>query len=183
MPKDFMIVEFEALREEILRLQSGVVRILSIGIGAVPLIIGASLKFNLDPVIYVSPLIVGVIMLILLFEQNGIMRAGRYIRLYIEPLVNKDEFIGWETFLETKKSNRNAEVFFASASYAIFAIYYIGGTFLAYEALLSSYNEKTANFITSFYFGGFIIAMYLVYKFFPISTLNPGEDRPRDPLG
>ncbi len=173
--REFHIMQFHVLKTEILELRKRVVQILSLGITGIPLIIGAGEQFDLDLVIFASPLITVAFTLMLLYEQNSIMRAGRYIRRHIEPNVGTKAMIGWERFLETEPGARRAEQLFSFAAYLIVSIYYIGGSGFAYIRLADRFNDSIPVLVTAAYVGGFFTALYLVITNFPTGTTTPGE--------
>jgi hypothetical protein len=171
----FLLEQFKALREEILGKIERVVRIQLIGITAIPLVIGAGEKYDLTAVIAAGPIVTIVFALILLYEQNGIMRAGRYIRQQLEPALRTQKVLGWEEWLEHHPVNRKAERFFAWSTPIAFSLYYIGGTFLAYQALSQQYAPAVATTVLALYAGAFVVALYLVVTNFVTGTRAPDE--------
>jgi len=173
--KQFLIKQFEAIREEILALKERVIRIQTISISGIPLMIAAGEKYNLDFVIIVSPLITAVVVLMLCFEQNSIMRAGRYIRKYIEPNLKSGNIIAWEEFLEIPdERNRNAEKYFLSSVILTLALYYVVGAILAYVRIAKYYDNNIALLSAIFYGSIFPFYIFFVLKTFKTST---GHDK------
>jgi len=172
--KEFLFLQFKALRDEIVGKTERVVRIQLTGVTAIPLVIGAGEKYNILIVLAASPIVTIVFSLILLYEQNGIMRAGRYIRTHLEPILFPKQTIGWEEWLEDIAANRRAERFFALSAYIAFSLYYLGGSCLAFLAVRASFGQEVAVVLTAIYAGGFLLALYVVITNFAVNT--KGQD-------
>jgi len=168
--KEFLFLQFKALRDEIVGKTERVVRIQLTGVTAIPLVIGAGEKYNILILLAASPIVTIVFSLILLYEQNGIMRAGRYIRTHLEPLLFSHQTIGWEEWLEQYSVNRRAENFFALSAYIAFSLYYLGGSCLAFLAVRASFGQQVAVVLTAIYAGGFLLALYVVMTNFAVNT-------------
>jgi hypothetical protein len=160
---DFRIIQFQALRAEILGIKERVVRLQVIGVTGIPLLIGAGERFDLSAVMMAGPLITLVFAFMLVFEQSSLMRVGEYIKDHLEQdQLCPDNLLGWEHWLEDKPGRRIAETFFAWAAYIAFAIYFAIGTFLAYESINQKLGSEVAIVSISIYCGGFLLALYLV---------------------
>jgi len=110
------------------------------------------------------------------------MRAGKYIRLLLEPSLVAQQVMGWEEWLERYPSNRRAEKFFALSAYIAFSLYYLGGSYLAFLAVKASYGRELAVVLAAIYVGGFLLALYVVVTNFATSTSTeepPEIARPR----
>lgn len=170
-PSDgFLLVQFKALRDEIVGKIERVVRIQLIGVTAIPIVIGTGEKYGISSVLAAAPLITVVFALILLYEQAAIMRIGRYIRLHLEPFLVPPDRTGWEEWLEKHPMNRRAENFFAFAAYIAFSIYYLGASYLAFLTFRRDYGRDIAMLLAAVYTGGFILALFLVITNFATST-------------
>ena len=176
---EFLILEFKALRDEILGKIERVVRIQLIGVTAIPLVIGAGEKYGIVTILAAAPLVTTIFGLILLYEQAGIMRAGRYIRLHLEPVLLAQHLIGWEQWLEKYPVNRRAETFFALAAYIAFSLYYLGGSYLAFFAVRAAYGRDVAMMLSAIYVGGFLLTLYIVVTSFEVSTRSREEPSDR----
>jgi hypothetical protein len=175
---EFLILEFKALREEVLGKIERVVRIQLIGVTAIPLVIGAGEKYGIVTILAAAPLVTIIFALILLYEQAGIMRVGRYIRLHLEPLLLAQHLIGWEQWLEKYPINRRAETYFALSAYIAFSLYYLGGSYLAFLAVLKEYSRDVAMMLSAIYVGAFLLTLYIVVTSFAVST--KGREEPGD---
>jgi len=177
--REFLMSQFHTLRDEILALKERVIRMQLIAISGIPLLVAASTSLNLDFVIIVSPIITAVVILMLSFEQNSIMRAGRYIGKYLEPALKPDNTMGWEEFLEQpSEKNRNAEKYFLASVIIAFALYYIGGAILAFlriQKISNIYAEHFAIFSGFIYLSLFPFFLYFVTKNFKTSTEVRGD--------
>jgi hypothetical protein len=173
--REFLLLQFKALRDEILGKIERVVRIQLIGITAIPLVIGAGEKYDISSVLAAAPLVTVVFALILLYEQNGIMRAGKYIRVHLEPFFLQQHLTGWEEWLEKYPINRRAKTFFARAAHIAFSLYYLGGSYLGFLAVKTSYGLEEATILAAIYVGGFLLALYFVVTNFATSTRTPNE--------
>lgn len=176
---DFLIHEYYALRSEILGTKERVMRIHITGLAGIPLFVAAGEKLDLHLLILVSPVVTAIFTLVLMFEQNSLMRAGRYIRVHIEkPLKNKLsgdvrqlELIGWEHFLELPdEKNRQAELYFSASAVGAFSLYYIGGTLLAYLYAKNNYPHPLATAIALIYGSAFLFCVYYGWNNFKVGT-------------
>ena len=161
---DFYAMQFNALRAEILGLKGRIIRLLILGVTGIPLIIAAGEKYGLSAVLIVSPLITLVFTFMLVFEHESLMRAGEYIKTHIEKFfLAQDCKNGWEHWLDAKPRRRIAEQFFKTSAYITFTVYYILGTYLAYNSVCSNFCDLfVAYIVVGVYSGGFIIAVVLV---------------------
>jgi hypothetical protein len=174
---DFLIEEYKTLREEILSKVERSIRLQLIGVTAIPLVIGSGQGFELTFAVAVSPIVTTLFILILLYENIGIMRAGKYIRTKIEPALREDGELGWESWLELDRINRKPERVFAWASYIAFCLYYIGGTYMAHEPLQDLFPPPVGDAITAIYSVFFFVILRIVISELPTSTKTPGETR------
>ena len=162
--REFLILEFNALREEILALKHRVIKEFTIGLTGIPIIIGASLTFQVHLLLILSPVITVAGALMLLYEQQSIMRAGCYIREMIEPKLRDCSDIGWERFLEDKRDHRAAERHFRMSTILTFTLYYLGGTVIAFFTMEKEYGEVYAMGVAFIYASGFLFYVYFVWK-------------------
>jgi hypothetical protein len=132
--KEFLVLQFQALREEILALKVRVMRIQTMGLTGIPVLIGLAVKYDIPEVLYVGPLLTIVVCLMILCEQCSIMRAGNYIRNHIEPYFLPEDMVGWEKYLEGEKQRR-AEKYFRFSTLLLYLLYWLGGTILALKEL------------------------------------------------
>lgn len=167
--REFLIMEYNALRNEILDLKKRVIQIQTVGITGIPVLVATGDSLNILFLIYVSPLLTIVIAAMLMFEQNSIMRAGYYIRKVIEPKLRDNTELGWEHFLKNKKQ-RLAEKSFRVSVILVYSLYWFGGTFLALEESLRNDHILFANIYTSISFGTYCFGIYYYWKHFRINS-------------
>lgn len=167
--REFLILEYKALRNEILDLKKRVIQIQSIGITGIPILVAAGNSYNIHFLIYVSPLLTIVIAAMLMFEQNSIMRAGYYIRKVIEPKLKDNKDLGWERFLKNKK-HRLAEKSFRVSVILVYSLYWIGGTILAHAESIKNDNVLFATIITSISIGAYCFGIYYYIRHFHINS-------------
>lgn len=163
----FLLEEYRALRAEILDTRARLIQFLSIALTGIPLLIGGAKRLEIKFIIIVSPLIVTVSILMLLCEQNNMMRAGNYIKDAIEPFFRQQ---GWEHFLKTRSHPyRGSGSFFLTGASLALGIYYLGGSVLAYFELVAIYNETIGKIVAFIYGSGFFFLFYFfVTKFLGI---------------
>lgn len=167
--REYLRLEYQSLRQEILALKERVIREFALGLTGVPIIMGAGFTSHYYLLLLMSPIIVVAGYLMLLFEQNSIMRAGTYIGVMIEDNLLDHPDLGWEDWLETG-NNRQAEAFFHYSAATAFIIYYIVGALLAHHS--STQPELFQSFpwlpeVVKYFYGSvFLFAVAFVVKNF-----------------
>ena len=140
-----------------------------LGVTGIPIVIGAGQTYDLATVLMASLLITLVFTFILLFEQNSLMRAGKFIKEQLEAiLLSRKPLRGWEHWLQADESRRKAESFFEWSAYMAFVLYFLLGTYLAYPEINQRFGAKIANAALGVYSGGLLLALYLVVTNLPI---------------
>ena len=172
---EFRVLQYNSLRQEILDIRKRIVPMLGIGLTGIPVFIAAGWELQLKPVIIASPLITVAFIFMLLFEQRSLMRAGRYLRLHIEPYLANEGLIGWENFLEMEPRNRTAERLFSYAALLIFSIYYLIGTVKSYLLLQSFAPIPVSIAVLAFYGTIFFIVLKVVFQNFQVGTKHSME--------
>ena len=172
MPKNIQFIElqFNTLRDEILSLKARVSRILIAALSGIPIIIATGDKLKLDFLIITAPIITAVAMFLILSEQNGIMRAGRYIRKHLEPKIKQQNILGWEEYLESEEINRSCERYLLVSVVTVFSVYYIGSSLLAYLTIQTKYGLKYANFLLLIYLSATLFFVYFIIRNFQIRS-------------
>ena len=193
---ELRLAEYKTLREEIDLSKRHMFQILSFGVVGIPLLLGSGFKYNWDILLIISPFITIMFELLILFEQNCLMRAGAYIHDILET----KDFPGWEHWLESHESDKSrnilknykmpipdsnprmAETFFSFLSHFVFIIYYLIGTALSTYILyirLIKFGIPIVNFGIPIFACGFYIGMLLIIviilfrkNIFPNKTSN-----------
>ena len=130
--EEFVKQQFTTLRAEI---QACKVRSLWILVFGIILIVTAAFMAAIEPKIFANaaiPLVLLVLILAFAVEQNGMIRAGRYIREHIEPRIQS--MVGWESWLESNRAYREVDRFFFGG----FIVIFLG--FFAISCTLSLYQ-------------------------------------------
>jgi len=143
--RQFLLAEFNALRQEILLLKERRAKLLALALTGIPILIGLAEELDLMVLSVLCPLLAFSYGLMFLCEHNGAMRAGSYIRDYIEPLLKNDDEVGWEQFLyENAGRVRGPEKDHRATVLTILAIYYVAGAFLAAIQIRQEYGQVGA---------------------------------------
>ena len=166
----FIELQFNALRDEILSLKARVSRILIAAMSGIPIIIATGDKLKLELLIITAPIITAVAMFLILSEHNGIMRAGRYIREHLEPKMKQQIVLGWEEYLESEEINRCCERYLLISVVTIFSVYYVGSSLLAYLSVQSKYGAQYANILLLIYLSGTFFFVYFIIRNFQIRS-------------
>ena len=169
--KRFLLAQYYSLREEILAQRERSIRIVTLGFTAIPVVIGTGVQLQISELIISGPFIVASIFFLAIYEQSSIMRAGQYIKDYIEPeLIHT--FTGWERFLEVDPVRRRPEGFFNLAISIVFSMYFAGSAYLAVVALHERWPGLPATAIG---------AVYLLFFFFALWFIARAPSRSTDP--
>jgi hypothetical protein len=120
---EFVSAQFVTLREEIRETKARLFRIVGFGLVAVPAAQYLGRSYGISYLIPMTPFLVMVIGLMYVAECEALMRAGCYIRNYIEPAF-RHEITGWETWLEQSNRVRRVDRFVVMSFLGLFFIYY-----------------------------------------------------------
>ena len=161
--KEFALSQYSCLREEILERKRRKFRIMYLIVISAPALANIGLQFHLGVILFTVPPLIIISAVLYTSENNGVMRAGEFIRVHIEPLFTAVP--GWENWLEKSegKTNRKRSVdrhinigfFLLMAFYYIFVMHYIA----EYE---TKYVSVTLKWIV------FTVYVFLGILFFPI---------------
>ena len=119
---DFLRQEYLTLRAEIYASKARCFWILVVGI---ILVMVAAYFAAVQPGFFANaaiPLVLLVLLLAFAAEQNGIIRAGRFIRQHIEP--KGESIVGWERWLESNPAYREVDRFFVGGFIAVFLAFF-----------------------------------------------------------
>lgn len=134
--EEFVIEQFRTLRAEIAEKRQRRFKFLTVGSITPLLSLYGLIGYNeaLQWIILFLPLLVLVFTLLHQSDKRDMIRCGCYIRTEIEPLY-KDKILGWESWLEQKKSRRETDKSFAFAYSILYLVYYlITATIAIYQA-------------------------------------------------
>ncbi len=166
---EFLKQQFIALRAEIQASKSRALWIVMVGIF---LVVAAAYLSTVKPRIFASAAIpFSLLMLILAYtvEQNGIIRAGRYIRDHIEPAFKNEK--GWEDWLSSNTAFREVDRYFFFGFIVIFLAFYSISCTVSLEMfkdLNYSWVAKSAGYTFG---GGFLFVVLVLFRHW--RTLSP----------
>ncbi len=166
---EFLKQEFLALRKEILDSKSRAFWILVVGI---VLIVSASYLAVAHPSTFANPaipIVLLVLVLAFIVEQNGIIRAGRYLREQVEP--NIQDTMGWERWLESNRSYREVDRFF----FAGFIASFLGFFAIASSLSLLQLNDRPSTLLskcaaTAYGLGAVLVVFVLIRHWHSCTT-------------
>ena len=165
--KEFLAQQFATLRHEIEGQQVRAFWTVVIGLLGIPTLSYFLLRAE-TPIWMTLPFFLLVLIVLFLAQQNHMMRAGRYIREYIEPQV--DFSPGWEEWIESRPELRLMDKHFSSCFVVMFFLYYFlliayALNQLATEAVRDSHGWES----WSVFFGA--VAVYGIATIWGIATL------------
>jgi hypothetical protein len=131
--EDYLAHQFVTLRREIEGQQVRVFWIIMIGLLGMPAL-GYFLLSATTPIWLALPFFLLVLIILYLAEQNHMIRAGRYIREYIETEV--DFSPGWEAWLAQHAELRLVDKHFSSCFIVLFFLYYFMSIVFAMDRLV-----------------------------------------------
>ena len=115
--------QFTTLRTEI---QASKMRAFYLLLVGIMLVVLAAYLAAVEPKMYTNaaiPLVLLVLVLAFAAEQNSIIRAGRFIREYVEPSIDKAN--GWERWLESNHGFREVDRFFFGGFVLTFIAFFV----------------------------------------------------------
>lgn len=119
--KDYLLQQFTTLRREIEGHQTRAFWTVVMGLLGIPAI--SYFLLNADiPIWMAMPFFLLVLMVLFLAQQSFMMRAGRYIREYIETQI--DFSPGWEAWIESRPVYRVMDRQFAGSLLVLFFLFY-----------------------------------------------------------
>ncbi|HPM23813.1 MAG TPA: hypothetical protein PLP66_07890 [Phycisphaerae bacterium] len=132
--EDYLNHQFATLRREIEGQQTRIFWIIIIGLLGMPAL-GYFLLSSTTYMWLTLPFFVLVLVILYLAEQNHMIRAGRYIREYIEPEVGFSPT--WEAWLAQHAELRLVDKHFSSCFVVLFFLYYFLAVVFALDRLVS----------------------------------------------
>lgn len=159
----FLCEQFRTLREEIRETKARIFKTLAFGVAVVPAAQFLAQSYDLEIVLYSTPLLVIVIALLYLSENHALMRCGRYILHEIEPHISG--VVGWEAWLERKGpyDPRTVDKFLAICFYLLFFVYFTGSVFIATKTAYANLGQIAGTVFLGIYIvigGWFLIFLF-----------------------
>lgn len=140
--EEYLVQQFLTLRREIEGQQTRVFWIIVIGLLGMPLL-GYLLLSATTPIWMTLPFLLLVLIVLYLTEQNHMIRAGRYIRDYIETQV--DFSPAWEGWLQSHAELRVVDKHFSSCFVVLFFLYYfLTIAFSLYRLTVAAFDSTTS---------------------------------------
>lgn len=160
-----LVAQYQSLRAEIISIRENVVKLATLGITGLPaLAMFADEGSPLAPVLYVGPVIVTMFMFFLMTLQNGLLRAGHFIQVYIESDLVRTGHVGWERYLDGSLVNRRPDLHFALALTSVHCLYYVGSVYLAFSALQREFHAPFAGYLCGAYLLMFLLSLAYGYR-------------------
>jgi hypothetical protein len=132
---EFLRVQYEALRQEILATQRRNLQTLGFGALSIPAA-GFLAETQKSPALWLTvPILIMGIALLYLADNHGIIRCGAYIKEHIEKRLKAEGIMGWETWLEEgrKYGTRSTERYTTWCFYLFFLLYFIASILMAWS--------------------------------------------------
>lgn len=136
---EFNKQQYLTLRDEIRTSKGRSFALLVIGTLFVPAVAFAAKEFGSTFAAAGMPFLLLVLMLGFIMEQNSIVRAGKYLKEYVEPHIENS--MTWESWLESNHKLREMDRYFFASFLLVFMLFYVLLSGLAVEALASDYPE------------------------------------------
>lgn len=164
--EDYLTQQFLTLRREIEGQQTRVFWIIVIGLLGMPVL--GYVLLSADSQIWVTlPFFLLALILLYLAEQNHMIRAGRYIREYIEPHIEFSP--GWEAWLERHAELRVVDKQFSSCFVVLFFLYYFLSIAVSLYRLIAYAHEERSGPDWAIVYGA--AATYAIATIWGVSTL------------
>lgn len=164
--EDYLNHQFTTLRREIEGQQARIFWIIVIGLLGMPalgyVLLGANTQIWL-----ILPFFLLALIILYLAEQNHMIRAGRYIREYIET---EAEFSpGWEAWLSSHAELRLVDKHFSSCFVLLFFLYYFLAVVIALHRLVQTAIDEPSG--PGWWWVAGALGAYTVSTIWGVSTL------------
>ncbi len=149
--QEYLIEEYKSLREEIKETKSRIFKTMAFGLSIVPATNFLAMTYELDIILFTTPILVIVLALLYLSENHGLMRCGRYIYYEIEKKIGEE--VGWEHWLERKShyDPRSVDKLLSISFYLLFFVYFSASVYLAYLRAALLFSLIASALIITFY--------------------------------
>lgn len=139
--EEFMKQQYLTLREEIRSGKTRLFMLLVLATIFIPVVGVLASKFGGPFATASMPFITLVLMIAFLAEQNGIIRAGRYLKDHVEPKMQSMKT--WENWLAENGKLRDVDRYFFGSFLLVFLIFYVAGASLAVEAVVDQWPKQS----------------------------------------
>lgn len=137
--EEFMKQQYLTLRDEIRASKARVFMLLVLGTLFVPAVFFAAQAFESAFASAALPFVLLVLMLAFVMEQNGILRAGKYLKDHVEPHIEGQ--VTWESWLESNHKHRDMDRYFFVSFLLVFLLFYAIGASLAVVSISQYWPE------------------------------------------
>jgi len=131
--EEFMKQQYVTLREEIRACKARTFAVLVLGTLFVPIAGFLANQFKSSFATASMPFVLLVLMLAFITEQNGVIRAGRYLKEHVEPKIQG--LVTWERWLESSRKLRDVDRAFFLSFLLVFMLFYAVGAGLALTSI------------------------------------------------
>lgn len=164
--EDYLTHQLAALRREIEGHQARLFWVVIIGLLGMPAL-GYLLLTAATPIWATLPLFLLVLIVLYLAEQSHMMRAGRYIREYIES--GGDFTPGWEQWLESRGELRVMDRHFSACFVVLFfAYYFLAVAISLHRLIVDALEDRSGLYWWWVYAAG---AVYAIATIWGVATL------------
>jgi hypothetical protein len=167
--EEFLKQQYMTLREEIRAGKARTFVILVLATILVPLAALAASQLKSEFATASMPFIILVLMLAFITEQNGVIRAGRYLKEHVEPKV--DGLVTWERWLESSPRLRDVDRYFFLSFVLVFLLFYAIGAGEAVTAIAALWPKEQFWYATAGYgIGGLWLIVVLIRHWHSCTT-------------
>ncbi|MBN2563741.1 MAG: hypothetical protein JXQ75_22720 [Phycisphaerae bacterium] len=170
--EEFMKQQYLTLREEIRASKARAFVILILAAVFIPAAGLAAQRWGGAFATASMPFITLVLMLAFITEQNGIIRAGRYLREYVEPRI--EEITTWESWLESNHKLRSVDRYFFGSFVLVFLLFYAVGAGTAVTSIAAEWGEHFWYAAAGYAVGGLWFVTVLLRHWHSCTTTTQG---------
>ncbi len=138
--EEFMKQQYLTLREEIRAGKTRLFALLVLATIFIPVVGVLASKLGGPFASASMPFVILVLMFAFLAEQNGIIRAGRYLKDHVEPKL--EGMKTWEKWLAENRNLRDVDRYFFGSFLLVFLLFYVAAASLAVEIVVSDWQEQ-----------------------------------------
>lgn len=166
--EEFMKHQYTTLREEIRACKARTFAILVLGTLFVPIAGFAANQFKSGFATASMPFVLLVLMLAFITEQNGVIRAGRYLKEHVEPKIQG--LVTWERWLESSRRLRDVDRAFFVSFILVFLLFYAIGAGLAVTSVAEMWPEHYMYAAGGYAIGGLWLIIVLLRHWHSCTT-------------
>ena len=164
-PKDFLLLEYESLRNEIAVAKKNMFQLIIGGAAIIPAAQSVATSYSIGAVTLALPLILLVLVLMFISENRSMMRAGQYILENVEPVFGKNG--GWESWLNTSNGEsrtRSVDKILIFAFSILSSFYFVVSVILAWRYASAEFGNQGKYVVAVSYFAVGIFLAIILYS-------------------